>query len=44
MSGNQEDGTKWRLPVTKINYNYAQKQKLKQDGKPTLLLRLPRSD
>jgi len=26
MSGNQEDCTKWRLLLTKINYNYAQKK------------------
>jgi hypothetical protein len=26
MSEHQEDGTKWRLSLTKINYNYAQKK------------------
>ena len=26
MSGNQEDGAKWGLSLTKINYNYAQKK------------------
>jgi len=44
MSGNQEDGAKRGLSLTKINCKHAQKKKVKQGGDLTWLTRLPRSD